>query len=395
MAKLGDVFALQITGEWGTECSADENGVKVLRTTNFTPEGIIDYSNVVVRNVNKSKVEKKRLHCGDIILEKSGGTEKTPVGRVVYCDKSIETDTYLCNNFTQAMRVNSTIAYPRYVFYYMWFLHASGKTDLLQNKTTGIRNLQIKAYLNQDVSLPPLEEQRRIAALLDKVTDLIAKRRAQLDKLDLLVKARFVEMFGDQRTNPKGWETGVIRDVVSEVKYGTSRPASEGGAYKYLRMGNITFNGHLNLTDLKYIDIPDSEIEKYIVKKGDVLFNRTNSKELVGKTCVFDLDEPMVIAGYIIRVRVNKKVLPSYLSAVLNSEYGKQTLADMCKAIVGQANINAQELQGIALLIPPIELQHAFDQFVDQINKLIPFINYNIEKLETLKKALMQHYFAQ
>ena len=158
-------------------------------------------------------------------------------------------------------------------------------------------------------------------------------------------------------------------------------------------MGNITFDGHLDLSDLKYINIPESEIEKCIVKRGDVLFNRTNSKELVGKTCVFDLDEPMVIAGYIIRVRVNERVLPDYLSAVLNSQYGKKTLADMCKAIVGQANINAQELQNIAICIPPVELQRQFSRSVNQVNKLASNINCGLERLETLKKAFMQQYF--
>ena len=246
---------------------------------------------------------------------------------------------------------------------------------------------------NIEIPLPPLDEQRRIAAVLDKVSGLIAKRREQLDKLDELVKARFVEMFGDPVSNPKGWNNGTIRDVVSEVKYGTSRPAVDGGTYKYLRMGNITFDGHLDLSDLKYIDIPDSELEKCMVRKGDVLFNRTNSKELVGKTCVFDLDEPMVIAGYIIRVRVNKKVLPIYLSAVLNSQYGKQTLADMCKAIVGQANINAQELQDIAILIPPIELQEKFSNSVETVKKSKLTIQQSLDKLEVLKKALMQQYF--
>lgn len=251
-----------------------------------------------------------------------------------------------------------------------------------------------KSYLEHyKVHLPSLEEQRRIAAVLDKVSGLIAKRREQLDKLDELVKAQFVEMFGDPVSNPKGWNNGTIRDVVSEVKYGTSRPAVDGGTYKYLRMGNITFDGHLDLSDLKYIDIPDSELEKCMVRKGDVLFNRTNSKELVGKTCVFDLDEPMVIAGYIIRVRVNKKVLPIYLSAVLNSQYGKQILADMCKAIVGQANINAQELQDIAILIPPIELQEKFSNSVETVKKSKLTIQQGLDKLEVLKKALMQQYF--
>lgn len=275
-----------------------------------------------------------------------------------------------------------------YLCYSLMFYDVSG----LVNGATRQKLTQADMR-KMEIPVPPLEEQRRIAALLDKVSDLIAKRRTQLDKLDLLVKARFVEMFGDPISNPKGWETGKIRDVVSEARYGTSRPAVEGGAYKYLRMGNITFDGHLDLSNLKYIDIPESEIKKCIVKRGDVLFNRTNSKELVGKTCVFDLDEPMVIAGYIIRVRVNDKVLPDYLSAVLNSQYGKKTLADMCKAIVGQANINAQELQNIAICIPPVELQRQFSQSVNQVNKLASNINCGLEKLETLKKALMQQYF--
>lgn len=254
-------------------------------------------------------------------------------------------------------------------------------------------NRHFKWLKEIEVPLPLIDEQHRIAAVLDKVSGLIAKRRAQLAKLDELVKVRFVEMFGDPVSNPKGWNNGTIRDVVSEVKYGTSRPAVDGGTYKYLRMGNITFDGHLDLSDLKYIDIPDSELEKCMVRKGDVLFNRTNSKELVGKTCVFDLDEPMVIAGYIIRVRVNKKVLPIYLSAVLNSQYGKQILADMCKAIVGQANINAQELQDIAILIPPIELQEKFSNSVETVKKSKLTIQQSLDKLEVLKKALMQQYF--
>ena len=149
----------------------------------------------------------------------------------------------------------------------------------------------------------------------------------------------------------------------------------------------------LDLTDLKYIDVPESELDKCTVKKGDVLFNRTNSKELVGKTCVYNLDETMVIAGYIIRVRVNNRVLPEYLSAVLNSSYGKKTLAEMCKAIVGQANINAQELQNIQIVIPPLELQYEFLKVIQKIEKINLPISRSLEKLQTLKKALMQEYF--
>jgi len=200
-------------------------------------------------------------------------------------------------------------------------------------------------------------------------------------------------MFGDPVGNVHCWERGTIRDIVKEVKYGTSKPANEGGYYPYLRMNNITYDGQLDITNLKFIDIPDSEIGKYSVREGDVLFNRTNSKELVGKTCVFDLTKPMVIAGYIIRVRLNNKAVPEYLCAVLNSDYGKQTLKAMCKTIIGQANINAQELQSIMILLPPIELQQRFADFVRAADKSKFEIQQGLEKLELQYNALMQRYF--
>lgn len=176
-------------------------------------------------------------------------------------------------------------------------------------------------------------------------------------------------MFGEPILNPKGWNMATIGDIVTEVKYGTSRPAVDGGKYPYLRMNNLTYDGHLDPTDLKRIDIPDNEIEKCIVRKGDVLFNRTNSIELVGKTCVFEEDEDMVIAGYIIRVRLKPVMLPIVLSNFMNTDAIKKKLRDMAKGAVNQANINAQELQAINIYLPPLALQEQFAAFVAQTDK--------------------------
>ena len=194
-------------------------------------------------------------------------------------------------------------------------------------------------------------------------------RKKELQKLDELVRARFVEMFGDPIKNPKGWEMVTIGDIVTEVRYGTSKPAVEDGRYPYLRMNNITADGHLDLNNLKYIDIPDDEIEKCVVRKGDVLFNRTNSIDLVGKTAIFDLTEDMVIAGYIIRIRLNERLLPEVLSQYMNLKVIKDILRSMAKGAVNQANINAQELQSIKIYIPDMELQNQFAVFVNQIDK--------------------------
>ena len=254
-------------------------------------------------------------------------------------------------------------------------------------------NLKFSILKDFPINLPSAEEQKQIVDTLDGIEHLIALRKVEIASLDELVKSRFIELFGDPIANQFGWDTTNIGTIVTEVRYGTSRPAVENGKYPYLRMNNLTFDVHLDLKDLKRIDIPDEEIEKCIVRKGDVLFNRTNSVELVGKTCVFDLDDDMVIAGYIIRVRLNEKALPVFLSAYMNSAILKEHLRGMAKGAVNQANINARELQGIQIYLPPIELQQQFAEFVEQVEKAKQVIKEQLEQLEILKKSLMQKYF--
>ena len=251
-----------------------------------------------------------------------------------------------------------------------------------------------KTFLeNYVVNLPDIDTQKSENKILRKVDDLIFLRKQQLAKLDELAKARFVEMFGTFPANPFRWSIGKIQDVVSDVRYGSSRPAVEGGKYPYLRMNNITYSGELDLRDTKRIDIPDSELDKCTVRRGDVLFNRTNSKELVGKTCVYNRDELMVLAGFVIRVRINERIRPEVLSAFLNMDFSKRMLIGMCKTAIGQANINAKELQNIDLYIPPIELQDQFVTLKNKIDQQKQTVQQSLEKLELMKKALMQEYF--
>lgn len=255
-----------------------------------------------------------------------------------------------------------------YLYYYL-------KSPYFQNAILNVGSRAAQAGFNKedlsklDIECPELVKQDKIIAVLEKLECIIEKRKIELSNLDDLIKARFVEMFGDPVKNPKGWEVVTIGDIVTEVRYGTSKPAVEGGKYPYLRMNNLTADGHLDLNDLKYIDIPDDEIEKCVVRKGDVLFNRTNSIELVGKTVVFDLQEDMIIAGYIIRVRLNKRLLPEILSQYMNLEALKHILRSMAKGAVNQANINAQELQSIKVYIPDMELQKQFIEMKNQVNK--------------------------
>ena len=252
-----------------------------------------------------------------------------------------------------------------------YFLKSSIGRQMIRAKAAGSVRDNLKLDMLKEMTIPDssLDDQRHCVATLDNLQYLIELRKKQLAELDNLIKARFVEMFGIYPANQMGWETGKIRDTVADVRYGSSRPAVDGGKYPYLRMNNITYGGELDLSDVKRIDVPENELDKCTVRRGDVLFNRTNSKELVGKTCVYDRDEMMVLAGFVIRVRVNDRVLPEFLSAFLNTDFSKKTLSEMCKAAIGQANINAQEMQNIGLYLPPLELQRQFVQFKKQIDK--------------------------
>ncbi len=382
MVRLGDVCEV-VNGFAFKSNNYTNNGYRVIRITNVQKGKIVDDD---PKYYNESPtLYKYSLGSSDLLMSLTGN-----VGRVGIIQDNM-LPAYL-NQRVACLRENSAIILKSYLFSCL-------NSDFFEiaaiNSSKGLaqKNMSTEWLKEYPISLPPLPIQQKIADVLYKASALIEKRKAQIEKLDLLVKAQFIEMFGDPLTNPKGWEIGTIRDLVSDVKYGTSKPANDNGKYIYLRMNNITYSGTMDYTSLKYINLDDSEMEKYMVRKGDLLFNRTNSKELVGKTAVFKEDTPMIIAGYIIRVRTNERANSEYISGFLNSSYGKQTLLDMCKSIVGQANINAQELQSIMIPITPIALQNQFANLVQQIDVKKTALQQSLAKLELNYKSLMQSCF--
>ena len=337
-----------------------------------------------------SKYESYVLEDGDLLMSHINSVQY--LGRtVLYVKQTDETIIHGMNLLRlKARRDVINPAYARYCFYGSPFRRQVRK---ITKKSVNQASFAVKDLKQIKIDVPSLSEQEQIVEVLDKLQKIIEIRSNELSTLDNLIKARFVELFGDPINNPKGWEVVTIGDIVTEVKYGTSKPAVEGGKYPYLRMNNITYSGELDLRDTKRIDIPDSELDKCTVRRGDVLFNRTNSKELVGKTCVYNRDELMVLAGFVIRVRINERIRPEVLSAFLNMDFSKRMLIGMCKTAIGQANINAKELQNIDLYIPPIELQDQFVTLKNKIDQQKQTVQQSLEKLELLKKALMQEYF--
>ena len=322
---------------------------------------------------------KKIANPNDILI-----SVRAPIGALNYANKRC------CIGRGLAAITVTNPAERNYVFYLL-----KAKNAELNHQGTGSTFKAIGKNVLEEIAVPivPPETQLYIMNLMNITEKIIAKRKQELKYFDDIIKARFVEMFGDPISNPKKWKIVKIKDVVTDVRYGTSRPAVEGGKYPYLRMNNLTVDGQIDLTDLKYIDVPESEIEKCIVRKGDVLFNRTNSIELVGKTALFNLPDEMVIAGYIIRLRLNKDLLPEILTQYMNLKPLKDILRSMAKGAVNQANINAQELQSINVYLPEMELQNSFVEFAHQIDKSKVAVQKSLEKTQLLFDSLMQQYF--
>ena len=324
----------------------------------------------------------KVANAGDILI-----SVRAPIGALNYAKEECCIGRGLAAITPNTDKVSSEFIY--------WLL--KGKNSELNSKGTGSTFKAIGRKVLEETLVPNygFEQQHACATNLEKAHAIIQKRKQELLLLDDLIKARFVELFGTYPNNEKGWVTGTIRDLVNEVRYGSSRKAAEGcsGKYPYLRMNNITYGGELDLTDTKTIDIPDEELDKCTVRRGDLLFNRTNSKELVGKTCVYNRDEVMVLAGFVVRVRLNDRALPEFVSAFMNTDFSKQMLLGMCKAAIGQANINAQELQNIGIYIPPIEVQQDFVYFKEQVDKSKVAVQKSLDETQVLFDSLMQKYF--
>ena len=193
--QLAELIEAPITGEWGNEITDinNQNIVKVIRTTNFTNNGEIDYSNITLRNIEYTKCEKKKLKYGDIILEKSGGTDLNPVGRVVFFDKNDPNDVYLTNNFTTTLRVKNNKINSKFLLLFLLYNYKYKGLHKFYNKTTGIQNLQVSNLIkNTYVPLPETNIQSIIVEILDKIKSMIKKREKQILLFDELIKSRFL-----------------------------------------------------------------------------------------------------------------------------------------------------------------------------------------------------------
>jgi len=392
--KLVDIIGKVISGEWGAD-DEDGDGVPVLRTTNFTNDGVVNYDDVVTRKIQKKNLAVKFLRQGDILIEKSGGSDKQPVGRVVYFVE--QERKYLFNNFTGLLRVQDQAKWlPRYVYYALFSNWLNGGTRPFENRTTGLHNLQTESYVKSfNVPEQSLTKQRKIVETLDCVEALIKRRQQQLRTLDDLIKARFVEMFGEPRENPKNWAIYALRQIIKNGNNGLSRRGRDRDGQIVLRLVELQ-DGYIDYSSTNRIVLTEAEREKYLLCERDFLFARVNGNpDNVGRCAIFmPIAEPVYFNDHIIRVHFDDDIINGqFLSVLLNSRYGKEQFRSHVKTSAGQYTISQDGIGAILVPLPPLKMQLEFASFVAQVDKSKTVIQKALDEAQLLFDSLMQQYF--
>ena len=366
--KLTDICEI-ITGEWGTEIKENsQNIVSVIRTTNFLNNGKIDIQNkeLVKREMDKNKIEQKKLKKGDIIIEKSGGSPNQPVGRVVFFNLN-SNDIFLCNNFTSILRIKEKIN-SKYIFYFLRNSYKNNKVLKFQNKTTGIINLKLQDYLNGScIYLPELRIQNKVVNILDILESILEKNQNYLNYLKELTKSLFTRMFGDIKSNDKNWKIYKFSEKLKISSGGTPSKANK----IYWENGTISWIGS-NMCNDEIITKNDGKfITEEGLKNSSAKIYKMNTVIValvgatIGKTGLlkFKTSTNQNIAALEIK---NMDYSPEFLFFLLQNLYYKFT--ELGGDTFKMANLSF--IKNLPLISPPIELQNKFAERIEKIEKL-------------------------
>ncbi|HAV7609186.1 TPA: restriction endonuclease subunit S, partial [Escherichia coli] len=257
-----------------------------------------------------------------------------------------------------------------------------------------------------EIQLPPISEQKIIAEKLDTLLAQVESTKARLEQIPQILKRFRQAVLGaavsgklteDWRDNSSlsGWIEGKLGEFIKKPSYGTSSKSNKEGLIPVLRMGNLQ-GGKLDWTDLVYTS-DTIEIEKYKLEYNDVLFNRTNSPELVGKTAIYKSEQPAIYAGYLIRVQCLPDLNPDYLNYHLNSILGRQYCYSVKSDGVSQSNINAQKLIAYPITVPPFPEQHEIVRRVEQLfayaDTIEKQVNNALARVNNLTQSILAKAF--
>ena len=281
------------------------------------------------------------------------------------------------------------------VRFLFWWLKSIADKIVAEGTGATVQGVKLPFVKSLQIPVPPLPEQQRIVGILDEAFAGIATAKANAEKNLQNARALF-ESYLQSVLRSKKWKWKTLGDLCDDVEYGSSAKSKAEGGVPVLRMGNIQ-DGRLDWENLVYTD-GKAEIKKYLLKHNDVLFNRTNSPELVGKTAIYKSEMPAIFAGYLIRIHRKEDLLDAdYLTYFLNSEiafdYGKTVVISS----VNQANINGTKLKSYPIPAPSLSEQKAIvaklNELSEETQRLAALYERKLAALEGLKKSLLHQAF--
>ena len=436
--SLEEIVVHALGGDWGEDNEAPGLvPASVIRGKDFRDWDRDKGSTAARRWISPASLEKRRLRAGDIVVEISGGGPRQPVGRTLLIDDEVLRQTghsLICSNFCRQIRIHPAVD-PAFVRLALLDKYFQGEVEGFQTQTTNLRNLKFKEYLAGTLlRLPPLAEQRNIVSAVEeyffragKVQERLNRVRPTLRKLRRSILAaacsgRLTADWRSQQTDlepftvglerprtpwqvpepleapvvPDGWALVSLRDVVDSYRYGTSQRAEkkvEDGV-PVLRMGNIQ-DGKIDFDDLKMISRGAKDLKSYELRRGDILFNRTNSPELVGKSAVFESDREAIFASYLVRLRCDPAVVESrYVCAWINSLWGRQWARMVRTDCVSQSNINAKKLMTLPLPAPSLAEQREIVLRMEALFRVADLIETYFQKasgrVDSLRRTILE-----
>ena len=365
---LRNLLELSIGGIWGKPPGESEVDVRVVRVTELKQGGRLDLSTAAARSVTKRELEVRRLRPGDLLLEKSGGGPKTPVGRVGLVRDGSELR--VCANFMQLMRPDPRLVDPRYLHLYLHHLHSIGGTAPLQTATTNIRNIKASEYVQLDVPMPTLAEQRRIVEILeDHLSRLDAADRDLSDchrRQDAWTKGTLQHLIWGA-SQPVTEVSRVLREPMRNGR--SDRASNEPNAVRTLTLTAVTKRDFSD-TNTKLTSTSREIARGLWLQRGDILVQRSNTPELVGTSARYDgPDDWAIFPDLLIRLRSDESVMDSrFLAAALRSERAHRSLRAKAKGLAGSMPKIDQGALGATLVpLPPLIDQQTVCMQIDEV----------------------------
>ncbi|QOJ09955.1 restriction endonuclease subunit S [Nitrosomonas sp. H1_AOB3] len=366
-----------------------ENSVPLLKANNITDDGL-DSSSLIYIAADKIKSE-QFIRAGDLLLAASSGSKKA-IGKNAHFPESFSGS---FGAFCKVVRPKNGLHSDYLKHFFKTRYYRSSIEKAVQG--ANINNLRNEHLDDLEISLPPLNDQIRIAHLLGKVEGLIVQRKQHLQHLDDLLKSVFLEMFGDPARNEKGWPINPLVIYMSEQpNNGLYKPQSSyGSGMKIIRIDSFYDGIVQNIEELKRVEVTDAELLKFEIRPFDVLVNRVNSIEYLGKIGVVPaIAEPMVYESNMMRFRLNHEaMLPVFLMYFWRTPYLKSQINSKAKKAVNQASVNQQDVTGLLVPQPPIDLQKQFSTIVEKVETLKSRYQQSLADLEALYGALSQRAF--